>query len=213
MEEIDRELLSAIAGDVLKPDLVDEIVAAARELHEEGRQAARQGQQQRELETLAREQGRLADAIASAAIDLPVLVDRLRSTELRRRALVADAEAARGSRQAPPWREIERRMRTTLQDWRSMLEGNVAEVRQAFRELLTTPIRFAPFVDDEQRGVSFEGRIGVDAVLGGEWVTKLVTRGRFRRQLPGYLPGKMGRIAARRVMTLAFGLHSKTEPE
>ena len=48
MVELDREVLAAIAGDVLRPDLVNEIVTAAQEMYEEQpRRAVRMGQSRR----------------------------------------------------------------------------------------------------------------------------------------------------------------------
>jgi hypothetical protein len=55
------------------------------------------------------------------------------------------------------------------------LTGDVAQARQGFRQLLTTPIVFTPFVAGGRRGIRFEGRIGLAAVLGGEVVTKLAS--------------------------------------
>jgi hypothetical protein len=78
-------------------------------------------------------------------------------------------------RQAPTWREIERRVRQSLADWRALLANDVEQVRQGFRQLLTTPIVFTPFDEGGRHGIRFEGRIGLEAVLGGEVVTKLAS--------------------------------------
>ena len=88
----------------------------------------------RELEAVTREQARLTDAIAAGA-DMPVLVERLKTTEQRRRELAADLEARR-ERTAPAWGEVERRVRKSLADWRSLLSGDVAKARGGFRQLL-----------------------------------------------------------------------------
>ena len=53
--------------------------------------------------------------------------------------------------------EIERRVRKNLGDWRSLITGDVAQARQGFRRLLTTPILFTPFVKNGRRGIRFEG--------------------------------------------------------
>ena len=75
----------------------------------------------------------------------------------------------------PVWRDIEARVRQSLTEWRSLLSGDVAQARDGFRKLLTTPILFTPFTGNERRGVRFEGRIGLGALLGGEVVTKLAS--------------------------------------
>jgi hypothetical protein len=61
-------------------------------------------------------------------------------------------------------------MRARLKDWRTVLTGDdVADTRQGIRELLTTAIKFTPFVDARGfRAIRFEGRWGLEAVFGGE---------------------------------------------
>lgn len=125
-------MLGAIAGDVLKPDLVEGLVRAAREMFDAAQRPERQTDIRRELETIEREQARL-EAIAHGG---------------RRRSIT---------------------------DWRSLFTGDVAQARQGFRQLLTTPILLTPFVERGRRGIRFEGRIGLAAVLGGEVVTKLAS--------------------------------------
>ena len=158
-----------MAGDVLTPDLVEDVVRTARELFEATARSDDRGQLRRELDTVERQQARLTDAVAAGA-DVPVLVERLRATERRRSELIASLEARQ-----PAWREIERRVRKSLTDWRSLLTGDVAQTRQGFRQLLTAPIQFTPFVERGRRGLRFEGRVGLEAVLGGEVVTKVAS--------------------------------------
>ena len=73
-----------------------------------------------------------------------------------------------------------------------MLTGDVAQARNGFRELLTGPILFTPFEENGRRGIRFEGRIGLQAILGGELVTKLAspTGGipEWTREVPGEVP-------------------------
>ena len=109
MAEIDRAVLGAIAGDVLAPDLVEEIVAEARAQFEASDVPDARDQLRRDLDTVEREQARLTDAIAAGA-DAPVLVERMKATERRRRDLTASLEGQQGHRR-PPWRAIERRVR------------------------------------------------------------------------------------------------------
>ncbi len=171
MEAFDREVLAAIAGDVQV--VVDEIIAEARAQFERSTKEVRGDDGQRNLEAIEREQARLTDAIAAGA-EAPALVARLKATETRRRELVAALDEAPQAC-SPPWSEIERRMHKSLRDWRSLLQGDVPEIRQAFRELLRSPIYFTPFVENGRRGIRFEGRLGLDAILGGELVTKMAS--------------------------------------
>ena len=98
-------------------------------------------------------------------------LERLRTTEAKRRALTAELDRVATTASArPAWRDAERRMRARLKDWRSLLTGDdVAETRQGIRELLTTAIKFPPFVDARGfKAIRFEGRWGLEAVFGGE---------------------------------------------
>ena len=135
MEAIDRAVLTALAGEVLTPDLVEDVVRTARELFEATARSDDRRQLRRDLNAVERQQARLTDAVAAGA-DVPVLVERLRATERRRGELIASLEARQPRRQ-PAWREIERRVRKSLTDWRSLLTGDVAQARQGFRQLLT----------------------------------------------------------------------------
>ncbi len=173
MEALDNAVLAKIAGDVLRPALVEEIVIEARAMFEASQRTDDRARLRRELETVEREQRRLTEAIAAGA-DAPVLIERLRVTEARRREIAALIEAQQ-TRHAPAWREIECRVRQSVTDWRSLLTGDVGEARQGFRQLLRAPILFTPYVEHGRRGIRFEGRIGLDAIIGGDVVTKMAS--------------------------------------
>jgi hypothetical protein len=102
-----------------------------------------------------------------------VLVERLRTTERRRRELTAALES-HGRDRRPRGLRSRSGCGRSLADWRSLFTGDVAQARQGFRQLLTTPILLTPFEEDGRRGIRFEGRIGADALLAGE-VTKLAS--------------------------------------
>ena len=176
MEEIDREILATIGSDVLTSDVLEEVIAAARETFEASAQPDRQDQLRRALATVEREQARVTEAIASGAGQIPVLVERLRASDAKRRALVADLARASHAAPAPSWQKIERQMRKRLTDWRSLLnEGNMTRTRQAFRELLTAPIRLTPVIEQGYRAIRFEGQIALAVVFGAEVVTNVAS--------------------------------------
>jgi hypothetical protein len=109
------------------------------------------------------------DAIAAGGDAIPILLERLRATEMKRRELTALLERTREAARVPAWREVERRLRRSLSDWRSMFTGDVERARQGFRRLLTVPIRFEPFTDERgYRALRFSGKWGADAVFGAE---------------------------------------------
>jgi len=109
---------------------------------------------------------RLTEAVASGAGDVPTLVERLRTAETTRRTLLAALDQT-GQRRRPSWEAVEREMRATMTDWRARLRRDVSTVRQAFRELLTTPIQCTPGVEKGYRAIRFSGRLGLAAVFGG----------------------------------------------
>jgi hypothetical protein len=176
MENLDREVLASIAGDVLRPQLCEEIIATAREMFDELDQPATRDRLAEDLKRIEREQSRLIDAIAAGA-DMPILVERLRGTEERRRQLAGELlQAQHHVAQRLSWSAIEAQLRKSIMDWRSVvLRGDIAEARDAFRRLLATPIMFTPFEERGRRGIRFEGRIGLDAILGGELVTNVAS--------------------------------------
>jgi hypothetical protein len=45
----------------------------------------------------------------------------------------------------------------------------MARVREAFRQLLTAPIRLTPFVERGNRAGRFEGQIELAAISGAYW--------------------------------------------
>ena len=47
--------------------------------------------------------------------------------------------------------------------------------REAFRELLSGPIEFTPSVERGYRAIRFDGKIGLEAVFGGEVVTNVAS--------------------------------------
>ena len=174
MAEIDHEVLATIAGEVLTPHLADAIIAAARTMFEASAEPDRQQQLSRELARVERERARLTEAVATGDAAIPVLVERLRATERKRLELVTQIQQAHPASQKPVWREIERGVRRHLTDWRSLLVGDVAKARQAFRQLLTTPIRFTPVVERGCRALRFDGLCDLQVFFGG-MVTKVAS--------------------------------------
>lgn len=173
MDAINEEVLAAIAGDVLRPDLVDEVVTKARELFDQSAQGAHRAALQRELAEVEHTQVRLADAIARVGGNLPVLAARLRTAENRRVELASELEAT-ASAAPPDWRAVDARMRQLLADWRRRFAGTLLDARQGLRELLSGPIQFTPFVERGRRGIRFEGRVD-EAVLMGSVVTRVAS--------------------------------------
>ena len=172
MEEIDREVIEMIVGDMLRPKLVDEVIAAGQAMFDgPGADVDHEAKWRRELEELERQQARLTEAIAGVG-EMPRLIAQLRDTERRRLEL---AQTAPVSRPRPLWRDVEREMRQSLADWRTTLTGDIAKARHAFRQLLSGPILFTPFIDRGYHALKFVGRIDFESVFGAEMVTSVAS--------------------------------------
>jgi hypothetical protein len=91
----------------------------------------------------------------------------MRRTPRRRRAAPPEYYQATSIRPAE--------VRRSLTGCRALLTGDVAQARLGLRQLLTSPIQPAPFNERGRRGLRLEGRVGLDAILGGEVVTKLAS--------------------------------------
>ena len=167
MDEINHEVLATLAADILNPAHVEEIIAAAREIHEASSGANRPEELQREVAAVDREIARWTDAIAAGADQIPEVVNRLRAADNKRRELLALVEDGRSTGRRPAWREVERRMRDNARTWQARIMGDIASAREAFRELIRAPFRFTPFVTAEGfHAVRFEGAWGAEAVFG-----------------------------------------------
>ena len=85
MDAADRAVLDSI-GEILTPDLVDDVIARVRELLGPERQDDSRDRVGRELAGAESEVANLTDAIAMGG-DMPALVARLQKAEQRRQEL------------------------------------------------------------------------------------------------------------------------------
>ncbi len=65
-------------------------------------------------------------------------------------------------------------LRKGPKDWRSRLLGDIATAR-GFRDILTTPIRCTPFVENGYRAIRFEGGLDLGKIFAGTVVTKVAS--------------------------------------
>lgn len=142
VESIDAAVLGTLGSDVLRPEIVEAVIAG---VFEAMRPAATHDQATAiaaELATVEREIGRLAEAIAMGG-ELAPLVTLLQSKQARRDELLASHGRIVDHR---PFnrRKVQAAVRERLEDWRGLLSRNVAEARQLLREILAGPIRFTP---------------------------------------------------------------------
>jgi hypothetical protein len=165
MDSVDREVLSKIGGEVLRPDVVEAVLSSVFDALADDGPAKDAARLREELATTNREADRLTEAIAAGG-RMDALLTALRERQGRRdeleRLLAASADrpTSRLGRAA-----IERRVRRQLEEWRSLLTRQVQDGRQLFREVLEGPIRFWPI--EGQRAFRFEGKADLSEMFAG----------------------------------------------
>ena len=167
MTEINRAVIRRIVN-LLRPELVDEVLGRVRELMAPDHQASLRDRLVEQLEETEQQAMNLAHAIALGG-DVPALVGRLQSVEQTRQALTRQLQALGDGPLVPrvDWRVIDRQARRLLADWRGLLTRHPSEARPVLRELLEAPIRFTPILEDTRRGYRFEGAVAVGGLLAG----------------------------------------------
>jgi site-specific DNA recombinase len=177
MEDLDQEVLSAVGGEALAPEAIAEALEEARAMYDEDDEPNQVDGFRRELAGIMATQERLAEAIASGAGGVQAIVKRLQAAEQRRAELDACLREAQPTRSRPLWRDIERYVLRSLDDWRTTLLGDVAGARSAFRKLLVGSIVCHPRITASTKALRCEGRIGLAALLAECSANVGVTRG------------------------------------
>ena len=110
----------------------------------------------------------LTEAVATGAGAIPTLVERLRTTEEKRREVTASLEAAQNGLTARVDDDRASDEGRGLADWRSRLsDDDVTEAREGLNALLTMPILFTPCIQRGYRAIRFEGRLEASAIFSG----------------------------------------------
>ena len=140
-------VLDTIETEVLNPAVVERAIAEAAAILDA---PDTDGQAERatlagELATLDAELARLTALAASGGLEIPAVLDGLRSRQARRDALLA-RQAALGRRAHPAasGAVLRRTLRTKLADWRGLLRRNVTEARPVIEALLAGRVIVTP---------------------------------------------------------------------
>jgi hypothetical protein len=137
MEVIDAAVLGSLR-DLLKPNLVDHVLARVRELREPSQIEDQHERLAGELTAIEGRIGRLTEAIVSGTLSVPELVMQLQEA------------------------------RALLHDWRGMLAGDATYARPVLRQPLEgRKVRFTPIVEPDRRGYRFAGDAGLGGLLEG----------------------------------------------
>lgn len=166
MEIVDTEVLTSIRN-ILRPELVERVVAGVRAHFDPRTGATRRDRLTAQLAEAARQVANLTEAIALGG-NIATLVARLQQAEQVRQALVQQLESL-DEEVAPviDWRLLERQTRGLLADWRNLLAQHPADARPLLRELLPRPLQVTPILEPTRRGVHIDGAIAVGEILFG----------------------------------------------
>ncbi len=160
MDVIDRAVLGTLADDVLRPEVVEAVIAGVIEALRPVAGIDPETAAAAELVIIDREIARLTEAIVMGG-ELQPLVVALQARQARR----AEVLAVRRPAQHPGAfnrRTLERGFRARLEDWRGLLTRNVQDGRSLLRQLLSGPLRFTP----ENGAYRFEGEASIGQLLG-----------------------------------------------
>lgn len=158
MDVADRAVLGAVAEDLLRPEIVEAVIAGVFEaLHQPQAPETHAA----ELLSIDREIARLTEAIATGG-DMPSLMAALRTRQNRRDDLIR-AQKPTAVPAVSDRRAIERTIRQRVKDWRTLLTRNIQDGRGLLKQLLTSPLRFTP----EGGTYRFEGEASFGALFGG----------------------------------------------
>jgi site-specific DNA recombinase len=166
MAAIDAEVLVTLREEILKPAIVERAITLALE----ARAPARQDEQRETLvharETARAEVERLADAIQRGG-PIDILIARLSAAQDRRTEIEAQLLATSAIVAPVVARDLERRLRDKLADWRELLVRNVESGRDVLRALLVGPLQFTPIVEDRRRAYAFKGAVALERLVSG----------------------------------------------
>ena len=163
IERVDMAVLSSLAGDVLRPAVVQAVIDGVLEAVSPTVVEEDLDRLKVELCVVERELARLSDAIASGG-QLAPLLSALTMRETRRDALTTAINARESLHSYRINRKpIEDEIRDRVGRWRSLLTKHVADGRQLLREVLSRPLRFTP----DDRTYRFEGEAAMGRLLQG----------------------------------------------
>jgi len=163
MESIDKAVLATIGGDVLKPKIIDAVIAGVKDAMKPANITRENATRKREIASLEQEIGRLTEAIASSSTPVPTLLEALQTRQRRRDELIGIVESFAPTAKRTDVRAIETAVRDKLAAWRSLLTRQTQDGRQLLREILEGPIRFMP--DGEM--YRFHGKAALGKLLAG----------------------------------------------
>ena len=165
MSDTDEAVLASVAGTVLAPDVVDEVVVGALAALGPERSDRARSDRQRARAKLKADIERLTDAIEAGG-ELTSLLGRLKQRQAEHDAVTAELDQLVEPVRVDP-RLLERSVRTCLNNWRGLLTRHTRHRRDFLRTVLTGPVAFTPLVNGTPTGYQFEGEASIGQPLNG----------------------------------------------
>ena len=168
IERVDRAVQATLTKDVLRPAVVRALIDGVFQALQPKRVTANVGALRSDLRALDKKIANLTEAVEDGKAVAP-LVAKLQARQTERDELLAAIGAAEAVRQITVDRStVERRVLEQVTTWQALLTANVADARQALREVLDGPMQFAPdgkayrFSGNDQRGKLVAGMVGLE---------------------------------------------------
>lgn len=176
IDRTDTAVLATLANDVLRPAIIDAVIAGVLEALQPEAQTRAAKDYVDELKRTETELARLTEAIATTG-PIASLLSGIQARQARRDELIA---AIAATKYTVNHKDVERHVRARLADWRRLLTENVQDGRELLRQVLAGPFRFTP---DNGR-YRFEGEAAIGRLLNG--VAGVST---YVASPPGFEPG------------------------
>jgi len=170
LTDVDAAIIGALRRDVLAPDVVEDVITRALDLHRSEPDAieARRRQFTADAARVGGELARLTDAIRLGG-PLASLVAEAQRLEEQRAGVLAQLEHLDGlSRAAVTWGDdLRRELRRRLTDWQGLIGRQPAVARQIFRKLLVGRLTMNPKITAEGRWYEITGQATYGPLVAG----------------------------------------------
>jgi hypothetical protein len=145
LERMDDAVLTALAGNTLRPAVVSAIISGVLEQLIPQNVESRVDDLRQQLRVVETKMANLSAAVEQGAANLPSIIALLTARQQERETLIADISAAETLSQIDADRDpIEAKVQGIVAEWRTLLTGSVADGRQLLREVLEGPLRLPP---------------------------------------------------------------------
>jgi site-specific DNA recombinase len=167
MDVADEAVLSAVEQCVLSAEIVEQAIDQAVSALTVGGAAERRQHIEGQLASISDELTRLSVAIAAGGGDLPVLVDAIRTREVKRAELEQAIGKLKTQAPLPDRTSLRAQLRKRLEDWRGLLRRRPQQGQQILQRLIRGRITFMPQQSERGRYYAFRATGTLTKLLSG----------------------------------------------